>query len=102
MPYVTRGTIQLVETGNSNDDHILITPADDYSVKRGNDRYCVFIDPTPAAIDAKIYSSDHKFCFNNALKESLRTAAFKRTLLELILDLDNSGTITEIKIPATP
>lgn len=106
MPYVTRGTIQLVDTENPANDRILINPADDYSVKHGNDRYCVFIDPAPApapaVVGAAIYHSGHEFQFVPGLKDSLRTAAFERTLLDLIVDPAAPSTITKIKIPATP
>ncbi len=63
MPYVTRGTIQFVDTENPANDRILINPADDYSVKHGNDRYCVFIDPPPAVVGVAIYRSGHELQF---------------------------------------
>jgi hypothetical protein len=112
--YVTQGTVQ-VEIESA---HLLIriNPNQDYAVKHNEKSYIIFMPKdttlglalTTVLVNAKILEKSSKEVIihgqnDDRLAQALTKAAFDKTNIEIVVDIDQHDNITvkSIKIPAT-
>lgn len=111
MPYLTRGTIQLIDGGGATNDFIRITPVEDYAVKHLEKCYIALIEMSDGKEEPNgsvvIVCQNYKFSLAaNTLKDSLRIAAFERVVIELTIDAEKPPSdkfrVTALTVPVTP
>ena len=109
MLYVTQGTVQ-VELKTETDIKIRINPTQEYTVRRENQDYIVFIQDDPKThSEAQVFKKNTIFIAitNSLLVQSLIDAAFQQTKIEINSKKPKktNGSITieieSIKIAAT-
>ena len=106
MTYITQGTVQ-IKINDDGDHYLMIDPIQDYVVKHAKQDYIVFIDITDMK-NAKLFDkskSEISIKKGSFLIQPLINAAFKKTNIEIEVEIDDSvvpaiTTIKSIRIPA--
>jgi hypothetical protein len=110
--YVTRGTIQV--EFSSDKTGVIISPSQEYFVKRDKCEYIVFLpkkipedqlkkDTDKRRVEVRVYKKDRIFKTEKSLNKALIDAASQHVLVEITIESPDKGKkrakITAVRIP---